>query len=135
MTRIASLALPALAGFVTWSIVCLAINFSFFAAAPTLFREDGSSPHVWVNAVLLGLSVCYSLLGGYACAWVAQSHHLRHAAALGVFQLGIGSAVQLQYWDVMPIWYHVLFLGLLIPGIVAGAALRLAAERRTPVAA
>ncbi len=57
-------------------------------------------------------------------ARVARRAELRHALALGVVQLIIGILVQVQYWQVMPLWYHLSFLSLLLPGTVLGGRWR-----------
>ena len=42
----------------------------------------------------------------------------------GILLLATGIAVQLQYWSLLPIWYHLVFLVLLVPSTVAGGSLR-----------
>jgi hypothetical protein len=44
-----------------------------------------------------------------------------------VLLLVVGIYFQSQYWHVMPLWYHLIFLALLIPMCFVGA--RLAAPR------
>jgi hypothetical protein len=49
---------------------------------------------------------------------------MKPAFALGIVQLVIGIFVQTMYWHVIPTWYHLTFLALLIPGILLGARMR-----------
>jgi hypothetical protein len=47
-----------------------------------------------------------------------------------VLQLGLGIFFQAQYWQLMPLWYHLPFLALLLPGNVYGAWMFDASRRR-----
>jgi hypothetical protein len=42
-----------------------------------------------------------------------------------VIQLGLGIFFQSQAWQLMPLWYHVPFLLLIVPATLLGARLRL----------
>ena len=44
--------------------------------------------------------------------------------ALGILQLVLGLAVTVGAYASAPLWYHLVFLALLIPGNVIGARLR-----------
>ena len=37
--------------------------------------------------------------------------------------LSFGIFIQYQYWDKMPLWYHLPFLAMLVPGIILGGIL------------
>jgi len=43
---------------------------------------------------------------------------------LGVLQLAIGISFEVSYWAMLPVWYHLVFLALLLPGNVLGGAVR-----------
>jgi hypothetical protein len=43
---------------------------------------------------------------------------------LGLILLGVGMFVQAQYWYLMPLWYHLAFLLLLVPACMIGSRLR-----------
>ncbi len=43
-----------------------------------------------------------------------------------------GMSVQAAVWNLMPVWYHLVFLGLLVPGCLLGARLKgIPTESRT----
>jgi hypothetical protein len=49
-------------------------------------------------------------------------------ASLAAVLLLVGIFVEIQYWNVMPVWYHLIFLAVLVPatlwgGRIAGRAL------------
>ena len=123
------------AGTIIWTVLWLSTNAALAAALPEgIFREDGTTDSAGVLLVILAASVLFSVVAGYATATLARSAEIKHALALGVLQLAIGVFVQLQYWDVMPLWYHVSFLGLLLPGNVFGGRLRLQRKLRVQAA-
>ena len=84
--------------------------------------------------MILVLGSGFHVLVGYLAATIARRREIAHALALGILQLTIGIAVQLQYWEVMPLWYHLLFLGLIVPTCVLGGRIRAEGQSRTAVA-
>jgi len=113
--------LSVLAGFAAWTVLWLASNAALVAAVPAAFREDGSTESVGVLILVLVLSVVFSVGAGYLTATLAEGSSMKYPAVLGVVLLAVGLFVQLQSWDVMPVWYHVFFLALLVPGVLLGA--------------
>jgi len=77
-----------------------------------------------VLLTLLALSVVLSGLAGWVTGAVAGRLAVAHALALGLLQLALGLVFQIQSWHLMPIWYHLPFLALLIPANVWGGWLR-----------
>ncbi|MCW5874766.1 MAG: hypothetical protein KIS88_09005 [Anaerolineales bacterium] len=61
------------------------------------------------------------MAAGYVVTLVSASATL--PLILGVVLLLVGIAVQRQYWKLMPLWYHLLFLALLVPTTLFGASL------------
>ncbi len=113
--------LSVLAGFALWTVVWLASNAALAAAMPGAFREDGSTDSVGMLLLILVLSVVFSVIAGYVTALLAREKTKQHALALGLALLAVGIFAQVQFWDVMPVWYHLSFLTLLIPGVLLGA--------------
>ena len=122
--------LAVLAGFAVWTVLWLASNAAVAAAVPSAFGEDGSTTNAGILVLFLVLSVVFSITAGYLCAMLAREKPRRLAWVLGVLLLAVGIAVQIQFWGVMPIWYHLLFLALLIPGVLFGAKIRLGRARQ-----
>jgi len=120
-----------LAGTVTWTVLWLTSNSLLMTLVPGAFREDGSTSRPDILFIILALSVIFSVGAGFVTGRLARGREMRHALALGILQLAIGIFVQLQFWDVMPIWYHLTFLALLIPGNLLGGRLCLRRRART----
>lgn len=116
--------LAILAGFVLWSILWVGSNAAITAAFPDHFADDGSTQATGILALLLFDSALFSLVAGWLTAKLTPSREIPHALGLGIALLTVGIAVQLQYWDVMPLWYHLIFLALLVPMAVVGGKLR-----------
>lgn len=116
-----------LAGAIAWPALFLTANQVIFRLFRSEFRDDMTTNHAGILLLVLVLSVVCSVAAGWITAAVATRARIGHAAALGVLQLAIGIFTQMQYWDAIPLWYHLPFLALLLPGNVLGGWLR---ERR-----
>lgn len=116
--------LSVLAGTFVWGILWVTANGILAASMPDQFREDGSTDSVGILAGILILSIVLSVLAGWVTSRLAPRNAMKHVFALGALQLLIGIAVQMQFWDLMPLWYHLSFLVMLVPGVILGGKLR-----------
>ncbi|MCZ6915645.1 MAG: hypothetical protein O7I93_02610 [Gemmatimonadetes bacterium] len=119
-----------LAGATLWAILWIGSNAALAAIFPSRIVVNEYIGHVGILTTMFALSVVYSVLAGYATGVVARTNRVGHGVALGVLQLALGIFFQAQYWQLMPLWYHLPFLALLLPANVYGAWLRDAAGRR-----
>ncbi len=118
------------AGFVVWSVLWLGGNALIVSLAPDSVGDDGSVTDPVVVGGVLALSVFCSLLAGGVCRLAGGRGAGRGPLALGVVLLAVGTAVQAMSWDLMPVWFHVAFLLLLVPVTLIGA--RVAGGRSAP---
>lgn len=109
-----------ISGFLSWGIVCSAVNQILYSVFPNSFNADGTTDNVGILIFLLVMSVFYSILSGFVTATIARYKEMFHVFIQSLVNLGFGFFIQLQYWDKMPLWYHLPFLILLIPGILLG---------------
>lgn len=116
--------LAVLAGMIAWPALFLGGNQALLALFPDRYRADSTTDDPVILLVTLALSVAASLLAGYVTAAAAGRRPFAHTLVLGLIQLAIGIFVQLQYWEAIPLWYHLIFLALLVPGHIAGGKLR-----------
>ena len=115
--------LAVFAGFVVWSVLWFGLNAAL--GAMRLLPAPGQAvTDAGVLALLLAGSVLASLVAGLATASLAGVSGRQAALWLGVLLLAVGVAVQVQYWQLMPAWYHLAFLLLLVSAAVAGGRLR-----------
>lgn len=115
--------LAILAGTTLWGGLWVAANGAVVSVFDDAVNGDGSLTHVPTLLTLLTVSVVLSILAGYVTAWIGRKNELQRTLTLGVVQLVIGGIVQWQSLDLMPLWYHLPFLLLLIPGNVVGGYL------------
>jgi hypothetical protein len=124
--------LAVLSGAILWSLLWISTINAIAAAAPEFIVTGRYIGHVGVLLTFLAASVVYSVAAGYVTGSVAKTRAVQHAVVLGVLQMVLGIGFQVQSWELMPVWYHLSFLALLLPGNVYGAWLM--ARRQTSAA-
>lgn len=107
-------------GFAVWTVLFLGTNALLSLVAPGAFKPDGSTDSTLLLLLIVTLSVLFSVVAGWITFKVDRVRALGSSLILGVLLLAVGIFVQLQYWEVMPLWYHLSFLGALIPGVLVG---------------
>lgn len=126
--------LGVIAGFIAWSILwvgsdqVLTNSISWYGEHQHAFEKafmngDAFSADNTVLAMNLFRSVIISLLSGYLAAFIANENR-KSTLILGILLLLFGLVVEISAWKYLPIWYHVIFLALLIPVTVAGGKLK-----------
>jgi hypothetical protein len=104
---------------IVWGVVMFPGNLILLALFPGAETVPTTS---YLLAALFG-SVAYSLITGVVTVLISGGRPLQHGLWGGVAVLAVGVFVQIQYWDTLPLWYHLSFLVLLVPGCIAGALL------------
>ncbi len=129
------LILGVIVGFVAWSIlwvggdeVLAMISPGWYGIQKLAFEKAAfnSTPFDADPMILithLVRSVVTSLIAGYLAAIVANENR-RSPLILGMILLIVGILVQATVWNLVPIWYNLAFLILLIPVTIAGGKLR-----------
>ena len=110
-------------GFIVWSILWLGSDV-LIVSFPTL-APSGDYAVIPTNYLLLKLSssVIFSIIAGLIAAWIS-GETMKAPLILGVMLLIVGLIVQISRWKPIPVWYHILFLILLLPMAVLGGKLR-----------
>lgn len=118
--------LAIIAGYILWTALWFAGNLTIFAEAAEIAgngeRYDQTGPLVGI----LILSVVCSTAAGLTASLIAGRRPRARIAALilGLLLLLTGIGVQLGVWELMPVWYHLTFLVLLLPVTFAASLLR-----------
>lgn len=110
------------AGAVLWAVLWVGGS----ALVAPLTGVEAGQP-VTETPVLLGYvgySVLLSMLAGYVAAAVAGADPLRPVRWLAGVQLLLGVIFEVSAWSLTPVWYHLVFLALLIPAVLLGGRLR-----------
>lgn len=123
------------AGFILWSFVWVGTDALLAAISPDWFGKNFNdfqnavngngvfTPSVSVCVTLVLLGVFCSFVSGFAAALIAKENR-RTTLALGALLLVTGVFVEAAHWQYLPVWYHVLFLLMLVPATVAGGKLK-----------
>jgi hypothetical protein len=111
-------------GFILWSVLWLGLNqlLLVLGVMSATTNQPLTDPKPLV--ILLVGSVLISLLSGYVTSRISGLQWTLPAGALGVLLLATGVFVQLKLWYLIPLWYHLIFLLLLMPMTILGARLR-----------
>ncbi len=127
--------LAVVAGFIAWSILWVGTDMMLTALSPDWYGEHQTGlaaamtntvPFAVDSTILMiGIirSIIISLLAGFLTAYIA-GENIRPTLLLGLLLLIVGILVQAMQWNYIPLWYHVIFLVLLVPMTVFGGMLR-----------
>jgi hypothetical protein len=121
-------------GFIVWSLLWVGSDALFSAISADWGKTStdfqaavaGKTPYSLSSAVLIALlikSLIVSIISGFIAALIAREN-TKSTFGLGVLLLLFGIFVQVGHWNYMPLWYHFLFLFLLIPMTIFGGRLR-----------
>lgn len=122
--------LSVIAGNVAWTILWLGMNVVLASMNPQVADGKTRIESFSILTFLLVYSVVISVAAGYITALVARRNEIAHTFALGILQLALGIFFQYQAWNLSPMWYHLSFLILLIPGDIFGGIMRLKQSRK-----
>ena len=124
MAKIGRIILAVLAGATVWAVLWNLGTLGTQAALPDIVRPEQPLTHAGVLLAFIGYSVGLSVLAGFITALVGGKTPMPAVWSLAVLQLSIGIAVEVSYWNLMPVWYHLAFLALIVPATVYGGKVR-----------
>ncbi len=109
-----------IAGFMAYGLLTMPLSNLVASIFPGNFIVDGTRGEIGINLALLVQHVLISLICGFITALIAKKNPMGHVLVLGFVNLAMGIFVQIGAWDLMPPWYHISFLILVIPGVLLG---------------
>lgn len=112
-------------GFIVWSVVFVGGESLVRAIAPGMVAPPDVTYFDSVG-VLFGYlvrSIIASILAGLTAVLVSAENS-KTPWILGIVLLAVGVMVQIAAWSVLPVWYHLVFLALLIPMTIVGGKLK-----------
>jgi uncharacterized membrane protein len=113
-----------IAGFVLWSAFWIVSDLTLTMFSPEWYgngMQNATTPYLLIAIVR---SVFISVISGYVAAVIARQNQIQTALALGALLFAFGVFVQVSVWNKIPLWYHIIFLALLIPATWFGAKMR-----------
>ena len=115
--------LAVIGGIVAWIVVATLGNFVLRAALPGYVAVEKSMDFtlamLWARLVLGAIS---TIAAGFVVAWLTSGRSVP-TRAFAIVLLLCFVVMHLQIWHKFPVWYHLLFLGSLVPLALWGAAL------------
>jgi hypothetical protein len=111
------------AGLVLWVLVATLLNRGLRAGLPGYaLAEPTMTFTLGMKAARLILAALASLAAGAATGRIAQSR-TGLPWVLGAIILAVFIPIHIQLWAKFPVWYHLVFLGTLVPLVALGATL------------
>jgi hypothetical protein len=111
-------------GFVVIGVLAMGTNALLKATMPGVFAPDGRVDSVpWLLFIQLYV-LAYAVFGCWLAARLAPNGAMRHALILGVLGLAFNIAGTVALWDLMPAWYHIVALALVMPAAWVGGWIR-----------
>lgn len=123
--------LGVIVGFIAWLILWVGSEQVLSMASPnwlgahqtaferaTINREPFTPDSTILFLNLVRLSIV-SILSGFLAAIIAGENK-RSTIILGILLFAFGGYVTFVTWSLLPIWYHILLLALLIPMTILG---------------
>ena len=111
--------LAIIAGYVLWTVLWLGGGAAIAAAFPEAYPEGGPFNATVPLLLTLGLSIVCSFAAGIMATKLA-SDAARAVWIMAILLLLTGIGVQASTWSLMPVWFHIPFLVLLIPICLLG---------------
>ena len=124
MPKAARIVSGVVVGAVVWAVLWILGNKVGQASFPHLLAANQP---VTAASALLGLiaySVILSVLAGFLAVRVAGRYGQPALWTLALLQLAFGIFAEVSYWSLAPVWYHLVFLALIVPATVFGGRLR-----------
>lgn len=113
-----------LAGAIVWAVLWIGGTQAAQAAFPAQLTPTQPITHTGALLGLILYSVVLSLLAGFVAAVVGRAQAVTAVWALAILQLVLGIGFEVSAWHLMPVWYHLVFLALIVPATVMGGRWR-----------
>jgi hypothetical protein len=118
-------ALGVVVGAVLWAVLWVGGTMAAQSALPELLKAGEPLDDIGPLFGYIGYSVVLSLLAGFVAAAVAgPGRAMRAAWILAFLQLALGVFFEASAWNLTPVWYHLVFLALIVPATVFGGQLK-----------
>lgn len=124
MKNIGRTIIAVLAGAAVWAVLWIGGTQAATAAFPNLLAAGQPVTHTGALVGLILYSLPLSALAGYVTAATAVGDRMRAVWILATLQLVLGIFAETSSWTLTPVWYHLVFLALLVPATVYGGTLR-----------
>ena len=135
MAKSGRVILAVLAGAILWAVLWNIGTRVAQALFPELLPLDQPITHAGILVAYIGYSVVLSIAAGFVTAVCGGRNPMTAVWALATLQLTLGVVFEVSYWNLLPVWYHLVFLALIVPATVFGGVLRVSGRGATAHAA
>jgi hypothetical protein len=126
--------LAVIAGAAVWAVLWNVGTFGAQAAWPDILPAGQAITQVGALVGLIAYSVVLSMLAGYTTVAAAGRYPQPALNILAGLQMLLGLGFEISFWSMTPVWYHIVFLALVIPATLYGGNLRAARQHAPRVA-
>lgn len=113
-------ALAIIAGYSIWTVMWLGGGAGIRAAFPDAYPDGGPYTATLPLILTLVLSIACSFAAALVATKIADQSAGTAVMGMAILLLLTGIGVQLSIWNLMPLWFHIPFLALLIPVCLLG---------------
>jgi hypothetical protein len=124
MARTGRAILAVVTGAAVWAALWIGGTQAAQAAFPSVLAVGQPVTHTGALAGFILYSIPLSMLAGYVAAAIAGKDPLPAVWGLATLQLALGIGFEVSAWTLTPLWYHLVFLALVVPATVYGGLLR-----------
>jgi hypothetical protein len=132
MARAGRITLAVVAGAGLWAVLWVGGTKAAQAVFPDTLDPARPLTHPGFLLGYIGYSVVLSVLAGWVTAAVGGPARRAAVGMLAGLQLTLGVVAEVSYWSLLPVWYHLVFLALIVPATLSGGLLRARAPRQQP---
>ena len=111
------------AGFFTVMVLGAAADVVLAQAAPNAFDAQGHARAESTLFIKLAYETLFALLAGYITARIAVRKPFVHVLVMAIIVLAGRGLIALAAWEVVPMWFNLGVLVLIVPAALAGAKL------------
>lgn len=119
------------AGFFAVMVLGAAADVVLAQALPNAFDAQGHARAESTLFIKLAYETLFALLAGYVTARIAVRKPFKHVLVMAMIVLVGRALIAVATWDVVPPWFNLGVLGLIIPAALGGAALSNLRNRTT----
>ena len=127
-------AIAIFAGIVVLTVTSFAIEWVTEPVLERILPDAQSNGATWHHDVRKLIMFVYSTLcvasGGYATAWLARRHEVRHAVIMGVIQMALTAFAMIEFRDKAPVWFWIAGIAVTVPAAWCGGIFRVSRARR-----
>ena len=111
--------LGVIAGYAAWTVLWLGGNALLFGETSRVIGEGEAFTAAGTLTGVIVLSIVCSIVAGLTAAKIAASKAAGAVIIMALLLLATGIGVQSGVWTLMPVWYHLAFLALIVPVTIA----------------